>query len=141
VTDRAGVPMVFCTNAAIASDGTVWFSDSSTQFGIDKWRHDFLQKTRTGRLLLLGETGEVEVVLDGLAFANGVALALDESYVAVAESGARTVVRWWLTGPRGGERDGRVWLGSLHDPAVAVVDLWGHRCARQRIGPRHPSYG
>ena len=43
------------------------------------------------------------MVLDGLAFANGVALAADESYVAVAETAARTVVRRWLTGPaRGG---------------------------------------
>ena len=31
-------------------------------------------------------------MLDGLAFANGVALAADESYVAVAETAARTVV-------------------------------------------------
>src|SRR6476646_3046216 len=32
VTDRvAGVPMMFCNNAAIAGDGTVWFSDSSTR--------------------------------------------------------------------------------------------------------------
>ena len=31
VTDRVdGIPMVFCNNAAIAGDGTVWFSDSST---------------------------------------------------------------------------------------------------------------
>ena len=30
----AGIRMVFCNNAAIASDGTVWFSDSSTRFGI-----------------------------------------------------------------------------------------------------------
>jgi hypothetical protein len=47
----------------------------------------------------------VEVVIDGLAFANGVALAADESYVAVAETGARTVVRRWLTGPMAGHRD------------------------------------
>jgi sugar lactone lactonase YvrE len=45
------------------------------------------------------------VVLEGLAFANGVALAADESYVAVAETAARTVVRRWLTGPRAGEQD------------------------------------
>jgi sugar lactone lactonase YvrE len=106
VTDRvAGVPMLFCNNAAIASDGTVWFSDSSTFFGIDRWRSEFIQNTRTGRLLRLRENGEVEVVVDELAFANGVALAADESYVAVAESAARTVVRRWLTGPRAGERD------------------------------------
>ena len=97
--------MVFCNNAAVASDGTVWVSDSSTKFGIDQWRDDFVQDTRTGRLLRLGTDGAVEVVLDRLAFANGVALAQDESYVAVAESGARTVVRHWLTGPRAGQRD------------------------------------
>lgn len=106
VTDRvAGVPMVFCNNAAVASDGTVWFSDSSRHFGIDRWKDEFVQDTRTGRLLRLGEDGEPEVVLDGLAFANGVALAADESYVAVAESAGRTVVRRWLTGPQAGERD------------------------------------
>jgi sugar lactone lactonase YvrE len=106
VTDRvAGVPMMFCNNAAIASDATVWFSDSSTRFGIDRWKRDLLQNTRTGRLLRLREDDEVEVVLEGLAFANGVALAADGSYVAVAETAARTVVRRWLTGPRAGERD------------------------------------
>jgi sugar lactone lactonase YvrE len=106
VTDRvAGVPMVFCNNAAVARDGTVWFSDSSQHYGIERWKTEFLQNTRTGRLLRLGEDGEVEVVLDGLAFANGVALAADESFVAVAETGSRTVVRRWLTGPRAGERD------------------------------------
>ncbi|MBO0847088.1 MAG: SMP-30/gluconolactonase/LRE family protein [Nocardioides sp.] len=101
----AGVPMMFCNNAAVASDGSVWFSDSSTRHGLDRWRDEFVQDTRTGRLLRLTEGGEVEVVLEGLAFANGVALAADESYVAVAESAARTVVRRWLTGPRTGERD------------------------------------
>ena len=45
------------------------------------------------------------VVLDGLAFANGVALAADESFVCVAETRGRTVVRLWLTGPRAGDRD------------------------------------
>jgi len=105
VADVEGVPMVFCNNGAVAEDGTVWFSDSSTLYGIDRWREDFLQDTRTGRLLRLDPTGAVEVVLDGLAFANGVALAADGSYVAVAESAAGTVVRRWLTGPRAGERD------------------------------------
>ncbi len=106
VTDRiGGVPMVFCNNAAIASDGTVWFSDSSTRYGIEQWKDDFVQDTRTGRLARMGADGVPEVVLDGLAFANGVALAADESYVAVAETGARTVVRWWLAGPRAGTRD------------------------------------
>jgi len=101
----AGRKMVFCNNAAIASDGTVWFSDSSTRYGIEKWKDDFVQNTRTGRLLRLDPDGSIEVVLDGLAFANGVALSRDEDFVAVAETGGRTVVRRWIKGNRAGMRD------------------------------------
>lgn len=100
-----GRPMVFCNNAAVASNGDIWFSDSSTRYGIEKWKNDLVQDTRTGRLLCLRANGVLETHLDGLAFANGVALAADESYVAVAETGARTVVRLWLSGPKAGERD------------------------------------
>jgi sugar lactone lactonase YvrE len=100
-----GRPMKFCNNAAVASDGTIWFSDSSLHYGVDQWKDDFVQDTRSGRLLRLDPDGTVTVVLDGLAFANGVALSADESFVAVAESRARTVVRLWLTGPRAGTND------------------------------------
>lgn len=100
-----GTPMKFCNNAAIASDGTVWFSDSSTRFGIDDWKSDFVQHTRTGRLCRLDPDGTVSVVIDGLAFANGVALSRAEDYVCVAETGGRTVVRRWISGPRKGMRD------------------------------------
>ncbi len=106
ITDSIdGTPMRFCNNAAIASDGTVWFSDSSTKYGIAQWKDDFVQHTRTGRLARLNTDGSVEVVLDGLAFANGVALSKNEDFVCVAESGGRTVVRRWLTGNRAGMRD------------------------------------
>lgn len=140
VLDRVGrAPMMFCNNAAIAGDGTVWFSDSSTHFGIEQWKDDFVQDTRSGRLLRLSPGDEPEVVLDGLAFANGVALAADESYVAVAETAGRTVVRWWLSGSRAGTRDllasdlpgypdniargsdGLVWV-SLASPTDPVVE-------------------
>ena len=106
VTDSVhGRRMVFCNNAAIASDGTVWFSDTSTRFGIEHWKDDLVQDTRTGRLLRLATDGSIDVVLDGLAFANGVALSGDERYVAVAETAARTVVRHWIAGERAGQRD------------------------------------
>lgn len=100
-----GRPMRFCNNVAVAADGTIWFSDSSRHYGVEQWKDDFVQDTRTGRLLRRDPDGTVTAVLDGLAFANGVALAADESYVCVAEMRGRTVVRLWLTGPRAGERD------------------------------------
>jgi sugar lactone lactonase YvrE len=136
-----GHRMVFCNNAAVASNGDIWFSDSSTRYGIDRWKDDFVQDTRTGRLFCRRADGSVEKHLDGLAFANGVALAADESYVAVAETGARTVVRVWLTGERAGQRDllcqdlpgypdniargsdGLIWvtIASPKDPLVEVL--------------------
>jgi sugar lactone lactonase YvrE len=106
LVDRvAGAPMRFCNNAAVAADGTVYFSDSSRRFGIDHWRGDLLEHSGTGRLLRRDPDGAVAVLLDGLQFANGVALAADESFVAVAESGAYRITRLWLQGARAGRTD------------------------------------
>jgi sugar lactone lactonase YvrE len=101
-------------NAAVAGDGTIWFSDSSTRFPVPEWRADLVQRTRTGRLLRRDPDGTLTEVLGGLEFANGVALAADGSYVAVAETGARRVRRVWLTGTRAGQDD------------VLAEDLWGY---------------
>ncbi len=145
VREVDGVPMVFCNNAAVSADGTVWFSDSSRFYGIDDYESDIVLATRSGRLLRLDPDGTLTTVLDGLDFANGVALAADESYVAVAESGACTVVRLWLTGEKAGTRDhlvpelpgypdnisggsdGLVWV-ALAGPRVAIA-------TRIRSGP------
>jgi sugar lactone lactonase YvrE len=105
VDSVGGRPMVFCNNAAVASNGDIWFSDSSTVHPIERWKNDFVEHTCTGRLLCRRADGTVEVHLEGLAFANGVALAPDEAWVAVAETGRRTVVRLWLAGERAGQRD------------------------------------
>jgi sugar lactone lactonase YvrE len=141
VGDIDGRPMKFCNNAAIAADGTVYFSDSSTVYGIDQWKADFVERTGTGRLLRRTADGQIDLLLEGLAFANGVALAADESFVAVAETAARTVVRHWLAGPAAGTRDlliadlpgypdniargsdGLIWvsIASPRDPLVELV--------------------
>jgi sugar lactone lactonase YvrE len=127
--------MRFCNNAAVAADGTIYFSDSSTVHPIDEWKAEMIEVTRTGRLLRRTPDGVVSVVRDGLAFANGVALASDESFVAVAETAARAVARHWLTGrddvlvddlpgypdniARGS--DGLIWV-SIASPKDPVVE-------------------
>ena len=136
-----GRRMLFCNNSAVAANGDIWFSDSSTRYGIERWKDDIVQDTRTGRLLCRRADGSVEKHLDGLAFANGVALAADESFVAVAETAARTVVRLWLRGERAGTRDllcsdlpgypdniargsdGLIWvtIASPRDPVVEML--------------------
>ncbi len=97
-----GRRIAVCNNAAVHSSGDIYFSDSSQAFPLERWKADLTEDTGTGRLLRRTADGVVEVVLEGLRFANGVALAADESWVAVAETGGRTVVRRWLTGPRAG---------------------------------------
>ncbi|HEV2796217.1 MAG TPA: SMP-30/gluconolactonase/LRE family protein, partial [Nocardioides sp.] len=66
-----GGPMRFCNNAAVAADGTIWFSDSSRRFGLGEWKADFAQDTATGRLVRRDPDGTGSVVLDGRRFANG----------------------------------------------------------------------
>jgi hypothetical protein len=137
-----GEPMLLCDNAAVAADGTVYFSDSSRRFGLGHWRADLMEHSGTGRLLRRDPSGRVEVLMTGLQFANGVALAADESFVAVAETGAYRISRLWLTGARAGERDilvdnlpgfpdnistgthGRLWV-ALPSPRNPLLD-WAH---------------
>jgi sugar lactone lactonase YvrE len=102
VTRIAGRPLRFTNNAAVARDGTIYFSDSSERFGLAEFKGDLLAHSDTGRLLRRSPDGSVDVLLDGLAFANGVALAPDESFVLVAETGGYRVTRLDLTGPAQG---------------------------------------
>jgi sugar lactone lactonase YvrE len=114
LTEVAGRRLTCLNNAALHSSGDIYFSDSSAVFGIDRWKADIAENTATGRLLRRAADGRVEVLLEGLRVANGVALAVDESFVVVAESGGRRVVRLWLAGPR---------LGVVDD---LVADLPGY---------------
>jgi sugar lactone lactonase YvrE len=100
-----GRRILVCNNAAVHSSGDIYFSDSSRVFPVEEYAADLIENTASGRLLRRGRDGSVEVLVEGLRFANGVALAADESYVAVAESGGRSVVRHWLTGERAGRTE------------------------------------
>lgn len=77
-----------CNNAAVAKDGTVYFTDSTSRFDLDYWKADLLEHSGTGRLLRRSPDGQVDVLLTGLYFANGVALTPDESAVLVASTGS-----------------------------------------------------
>lgn len=121
VTSVDGARLRFTNNAAVAPDGTIWFSDSSRHWGVDEWKSDLIAHTRSGRLFRRSPEGEVETVLDGLAFANGVALAADGSAVFVAETALRRVRRVALTGGRPGA--GHVVGGEGVDPHPGDLDV------------------
>ncbi len=101
-----GDKMIFVDDLDIASDGKIWFSDASARFDIHDNLLDAIESRTTGRLLTFDpETGVTRVELDELGFANGVALAADESFVLVNETFRYRVARLWLTGPKAGQSD------------------------------------
>ncbi|HEY5241511.1 MAG TPA: SMP-30/gluconolactonase/LRE family protein [Polyangiaceae bacterium] len=101
-----GEPLRFTNNAAIASDGTIYFSDTSTKYSIETYKRDLLEHQPRGRLFAYDRrTRETRLVLGALYFANGVALSQDESFVVVAETGSYDLKRLWLKGPGSGTVD------------------------------------
>ncbi len=139
-----GAPMLFCNNGALGADGTAYFTDSSQRFGIDHYKGELLAHSGTGRLFRRTPDGAVDLVADGFQFANGVALAPDESWIAVAETGGYCLDKIWLTGPRAGRRerlvenlpafpdnistgsDGLIWV-ALPSPRDPFLDLLAPR--------------
>ena len=105
VRDIAGTPMVFCNNAAVAADGTVFFSDSSTRYASRTGRRTSSRTPAPACCSGSTPTARSPSCSTGWPSRTGVALAPDELFVAVAETAARTVVRHWLSGPRAGTRD------------------------------------
>lgn len=136
------VPLRFCSNATAQPDGTIWFTESTTRFDFEHYLGAFLEHRPSGRLLRRDPDGSVDVVLDDLYFANGVALAPDGQSLLLVETGAYRISRVDLTGPDAGRRrtlvenlpgfpdnlsafrDGRAWV-ALTNPRNATLDRAG----------------
>lgn len=80
-----GTPILYADDLDIADDGVIYFSDASTKFGAEAVGEtmaasllEIMESTGTGRLLAYDPaTQETRIVLDGLVFPNGVAIAPD----------------------------------------------------------------
>ncbi|MCG5431719.1 SMP-30/gluconolactonase/LRE family protein [Mycobacterium sp. MYCO198283] len=102
VAQVAGRPLMFCSNVVEASDGTIYFTEST-----DRWRYEYykgaaLEGRANGHLFRLGTDGSVDELLHGLMFANGVTLTADESALVYAETLAARLSTYHLTGPDAG---------------------------------------
>jgi sugar lactone lactonase YvrE len=141
----AGEPLIFCSNAAVAADGSIYFTQSSRRFNLDQYRGDLFEHSATGRLFRFSQ-GAVELIADGFAFANGVVLIEDGAAAVVAETGGYCLTRVELEGDAAGQKspfgtplagfpdnvtrddDGLIWVAMIspRDPALD----W--------LLPRHP---
>lgn len=107
LADRhAGQALLFVDDLDIEAGGRIWFSDASQRHGWGETMLDFLEGVPSGRLMSYEpESGKTTVHLDGLFFANGVALGPGDSYVLVNETGTGLIHRLWLRGDRAGQRE------------------------------------
>ncbi len=101
-----GTPINFANDLAIASDGTIYFSDASKKFTNIESFADTFENRPNGRLLAYDPgTSRTRIVQDQLYFPNGVALSPDESCLLFAETSRYRLSCYWLSGSRAGQVD------------------------------------
>ncbi|TMW82925.1 hypothetical protein EJD97_003862 [Solanum chilense] len=70
---------------------------ASTKFGLHEWFLDVLEAKPHGQLLKYSPSlNQTSVIIDNLAFANGVALSADQDYLVVCESWKFRCQKYWL---------------------------------------------
>jgi len=132
-----GTTPVYPNNLAIANDGRIYFTEASSKFGAEKYRGaynasllDIMEHGGHGSVIEFDPaSGAARTLLDGLNYANGIAISTDNSFLLVAETSNYRVIKYWLTGTRTGETEvllenlpgfpdniktgfnGRFWLG------------------------------
>ncbi len=105
-TQHGGMPFGLTDDVEPGADGNYYFSDASSKFGLRNFMLDVLEHGANGRLLSYDpRTRETRLLLEGLHFANGVAVAPDASFVLVVETSEYRVRRYWLSGPQAGQSD------------------------------------
>ncbi|MEZ5038338.1 MAG: SMP-30/gluconolactonase/LRE family protein [Saprospiraceae bacterium] len=105
-TEHDGLPFGMTDDVEVGRDGKIYFSDASYKFAFHDYKMDLLEHRPNGRLLEYDpESKKTRLLLDDLYFANGIAVAPDQSFVLVVETGAYRVRRYWLKGTRIGQND------------------------------------
>ncbi|XP_046364773.2 adipocyte plasma membrane-associated protein-like [Haliotis rufescens] len=96
----------FLNDLDIASDGTIYFSDSSTRWGRRENRYCVMEAEETGRVMSFDPTTHaMSLLMEGLAFANGVQLSSDEDFLLVCETTKARIWRYWLKGSKAGQKE------------------------------------
>ena len=158
-TEHGGLPFRLPDDVDVGPDGTVYFSDASSRFGLGQTREDILEHRGAGRLLAFRPSaGRTELLLGGLQFANGVAVSGDGSYLLVNETAAYRVTRYWLAGPKKGTSEafaenlpglpdnitfsrtrGVFWV-ALYSPRVKALDVLSEHPFLRKVVWRLPMW-
>lgn len=160
-----GVPIRYADDVDVAADGKIYFSDASTKFGAKEWGGtyeasllDINEHGGHGRLIVYDPaTGEAKTLLDGLNFANGVAVSHDQNYVLLNVTGSYRVIRYWIAGPKKGKAetlidklpsfpdnistglDGRYWVAFI-SPRNPLIDKLSDKPFLRKVIQRMPAF-
>ncbi len=157
-----GAPVVYANQVAVATDGTVYFSNSSDRFDPETMGGTkptsvmtIFEQSETGYVARWSPDGRVEKIAEGFVYANGLALSEDEDFLLIAETGRAAVHRLWLSGDRKGQiepflenlpaypdniesaEDGSFWV-AFASPRVRAEALMPYPFLRKvvwRLGP------
>ncbi|XP_039835583.1 protein STRICTOSIDINE SYNTHASE-LIKE 10-like isoform X2 [Panicum virgatum] len=81
--------------------GAIYFTETSTRFRRREFLNIVISGDNTGRLLKYDpKSNEVEVLVDGLSFANGLAMSTDGTYLLLAETTTGKILRYWIKTPK-----------------------------------------
>ncbi|GAS99121.1 strictosidine synthase [Mycolicibacterium canariasense] len=126
-----GRPLRFCSNVTETQDGTIYFTESTSDYHYEWFRAAIMDARGTGGLYRLNSDGTVDTLAGGLYFANGLTVTADGSALVFAETQARRLSKYWLTGPQAGTvtplaqhlpgmpdnictgADGRIWVALV----------------------------
>lgn len=139
VTEVDNRKLQFCSNVTEFSDGTIYFTESTSAFTYADYMGAILEARARGGLFRRDPDGTVLNVAAGLYFANGVTPTADGSALVFAETQGRRLSKYWLSGDRAGTvteltvnlaampdnlstgADGRIWCAMV-TPANPTAD-------------------
>lgn len=113
VNEYDGKKLVSTNDVAVAGDGIIYFSDASSKYGTsvsggsyEASLLDIMEHGGHGRIFRHDPiSGETSVVIDGLNYANGVAVSEDQRFLLINELGSYRILRYWIEGPNAGTHE------------------------------------
>ena len=106
--DEQGLPFLIPNGLDIASDGNIYFSNTSHSHSYDiKYGRKLILELRPngGLYQYNPKTKKVTTLIDGTYFGNGVVLSQNEDFLLMTETTKYRVLKYWLQGEKAGEVD------------------------------------
>ncbi|KAH6777151.1 Calcium-dependent phosphotriesterase superfamily protein [Perilla frutescens var. frutescens] len=111
-----GEPILFANDLDIHENGSIFFTDSSMRYNRADHFFILLEGEATGRLLRYDPSSKTtHVVVEGLAFPNGVQLSKDQSFLLYTETTNCRMMKYLLKGPKTGTTEVMVNLPGFPD--------------------------